>query len=106
MAAAPRNFVQRMLTKCILLGLAVSASAFMTAPAGIAARRGLPAISTSRPLSLRGGSAVKMVGFADKSVDESSHHHSVARRGHTLATYPQYGMYDLKEAYSRESVAC
>jgi hypothetical protein len=49
-----------MLRKSVLLAAVASAAAFTASPVSFAGR-GLPAVSTSRPLSLRGGAAVKMV---------------------------------------------
>jgi len=50
-----------MLRKSVVLATIASASAFAASPAAFAAR-GVPAVATARPLSLRGGaSAVKMV---------------------------------------------
>ena len=49
-----------MLKKSVLLAAVASASAFSAAPV-LGGRGGLPAVSSARPLALRGGSAVKMV---------------------------------------------
>ena len=49
-----------MLKKSVLLAAVASASAFSAATV-LGGRGGLPAVSSARPLALRGGSAVKMV---------------------------------------------
>ena len=64
-----------MLRKSLLLAAVASASAFVATPASLGAR-GMPAVSSARPLSLRGG-AVKMVCDPNPVEFQSNFHASV-----------------------------